>query len=406
MPAMIAGGLVGGISPGVGRNKTDSNKLTDAGSLPPEPNVQNELNEYLSSTENLSQNTAGVNEPVMPRGNEGFDVKVGDVFVDADGVRHTVIKAGKNGLGLRSTSGKKSGMRYTDFESSGFRQLAPEEVRAGVGIPSIDGMFGPAYQGYEGKPVAAAAKVLKEKTGEVKKAFHDPEGEPIDFVYGQLGKEGFGLAHIAEKHGKKIVVRLPQIVNDGKKVVAPDHRVLYVLGDEVVTVRENWNNQEKRWLVTAYDKGSPSNFKGNVPSSYGRTSDVDHFSPRDDSPSGLNGIINERLSNNPDSVKNLNSISALGHEPDMPQGNETSNVKIGDVKKLVEHALGIPVREGQIRSKKIGGFISANPYNKQKNDIIRAKYRNDIATLLHEFGHVTCHIYRLTKSGNSIFCLG
>ena len=258
---MIAGGLVGGISPGVGRNKTDSNKLTDAGSLPPEPNVQNELNEYLSSTENLSQNTAGVNEPVMPRGNEGFDVKVGDVFVDADGVRHTVIKAGKNGLGLRSTSGKKSGMRYTDFESSGFRQLAPEEVRAGVGIPSIDGMFGPAYQGYEGKPVAAAAKVLKEKTGEVKKAFHDPEGEPIDFVYGQLGKEGFGLAHIAEKHGKKIVVRLPQIVNDGKKVVAPDHRVLYVLGDEVVTVRENWNNQEKRWLVTAYDKGSPQILK-------------------------------------------------------------------------------------------------------------------------------------------------
>ena len=84
----------------------------------------------------------------------------------------------------------------------------------------------------------------------------------------------------------------------------------------------------------------------------------------------------------------------------MPQRNETSDVKIGDVKKLVEQALGIPVREGQVRSKKFGGFISSNPYNRQKNDIIRAKYRNDIATLLNEFGHGTYHICQLTKSAN------
>ena len=50
----------------------------------------------------------------------------------------------------------------------------------------------------------------------------------------------------------------------------------------------------------------------------------------------------------------------------MPQGNETSNVKIGDVKKLVEQALGIHVREGQVRSKKIGKYISANTHSKDK----------------------------------------
>ena len=50
----------------------------------------------------------------------------------------------------------------------------------------------------------------------------------------------------------------------------------------------------------------------------------------------------------------------------MPQRNETSDVKIGDVTKLVEQALGIPVRDGQVMSKKFGGFISANTHSKDK----------------------------------------
>ncbi len=95
--------------------------------------------------------------------------------------------------------------------------------------------------------------------------------------------------------GKKILIRLP-------------NTDVYRLGNEVVTVKQQWDGQYKRWLVTAYDKGNPSNFKNNVPFSYGRSTDVDQFSPRDDSPSGLNGIIDERLSDNSDNVKELNNI--------------------------------------------------------------------------------------------------
>ena len=372
VPAMIAGGLMGAVSPGLGRKK--------------------------DGTETARPHAAEGQE--VFRGGDGVEMmadsrpQVGDVFVDEAGMRHTVLKTGKDGLALEAATGKKSGMRYRDFESRGFRRLSPDEVSSGVGVPSLEGVFGPSYQEYEGKPIAAAAKVLKEKTGEVRRAFLDPEGEPLDFIYGKPGKEGFGLAHIAEKHGKKIIVRLPQIVGGGKKIVAPDHRVLYVLGDEMVTVRENWDNQKKRWLVTAYDKSDPSNFKKNDPFSYGRTSDVDQFSPRDDSPSGLNGIIEERLSNNSDNVnvEALSSASRAGFEPRMPEGTLDSKRKISEIRSIIEDAVGIPVRERQVRVKNALGYID------HLHEVIRSKSYNDVSTLLHEFGHAVDKRFKLSES--------
>ena len=77
---------------------------------------------------------------------------------------------------------------------------------------------------------------------------------------------------------------------------------------------QQWNGQYKRWVVTAYKKDGNPSFKNNVPFSYGRSTDVDQFSPRDDSPSGLNGIIDKTLSGNSESVNNLNSIQRFAHE--------------------------------------------------------------------------------------------
>ncbi|MPN26948.1 hypothetical protein SDC9_174374 [bioreactor metagenome] len=141
-------------------------------------------------------------------------------------MRHTVKKVGSTGLGLEAATGKKSGMTFEKFEGMGMQKLTPQEIAGGKGIPSIEGIFGPAYDGYEGKPIAAASKLLKEKTGEVKNAFTDPDGENIDYTYGKLGEEGYGIGHIAEKHGKKILVRIPEVVLNGKKIRTSDNRVI------------------------------------------------------------------------------------------------------------------------------------------------------------------------------------
>ena len=99
-------------------------------------------------------------------------------------------------------------------------------------------------------------------------------------------------------------------------------------------------------------------------------------------PDDLN-VKNLSSAYNSDNVNELNSIQRFAHEPVMPRGNEVSDVKVGDVKRLISEALGVPVREGQIRKKGLGGFISYNLYNGEKNEIVRIRARNANSTFLY-----------------------
>ena len=309
--------------------------------------------------------------------------QVGDVFIGEDGVRHTVIKTGKEGLALLSATGRKPGMTYEKFNSLAFRRLSQQEIESGVGIPNIEGVFGPIYKEYEGKPISAIAKLLKEKTGEVKNAIYNKEGEGIDFIYGATGKNGYGIGHIAEKHGKKILVRLPQIVKNGEKNITPEGDVRYNLGTEIVVTKAQWNGQNKRWVITAYDK--------NVPSSYGRSTHVDQFSPRNDSSSGLDET-NKTLPNALSAVNTLSGSSESFFEPPMPEGTLNSKRKVNEVRQIIERVTGIPVREGQVRKKNTLGYID------HLHGVIRSKSPNDIATLLHEFGHAIDNKFKLSQN--------
>lgn len=68
-------------------------------------------------------------------------------------------------------------------------------------------------------------------------------------------------------------------------------------------------------------------------------------------------------------------------EPKMPQGTGTSSPKVNEIRRIIERVTGIPVREGQVRMKDTLGYID------HLHEVIRSKSPNDIATMLHEFGH-------------------
>ncbi len=155
-------------------------------------------------------------------------------------------------------------------------------------------------------------------------------------------------------------------------MVKPNHeQIEYVYGSEKVVVNSLWRGNKKRWVVTAYDSNVPPNPVGKKLSpDSGRTIDMDLFSPQDDSLRGPDDNFDKRLSNNSDNVNELNSIQRFAHEPVMPRGDEVSDVKAGDVKRLISEALGVPVREGQIRKKGLGRFISCNPYNGKKMKLL------------------------------------
>ncbi len=119
---------------------------------------------------------------------------------------------------------------------------------------SASSVFGESFSEFSGKPEKAIEKLMSEKTGYVPAAMHKEGIGYITFVYGESGDRGFGLAHIAEKHGKEILNEIPEIIKNGD--IDDRHKRLgrlYVVSqDKKVVIRLDWDKEEVNWLATAF----------------------------------------------------------------------------------------------------------------------------------------------------------
>lgn len=135
----------------------------------------------------------------------------------------------------------------------------------GFNQPDGDGssggdVFGEAYPEYAGRPKEAIEKLLWEKKGHVPAAIHKDGIGDIDFVWGEDGPQGYGLAHIIERRtleghdGIEFVQSIPKIIENGD--VDYRHQKLgrlYVTSkDKKVAIRLDWNGTERNWLATAF----------------------------------------------------------------------------------------------------------------------------------------------------------
>lgn len=120
------------------------------------------------------------------------------------------------------------------------------------------GPFGPVHEQFLHDARGAVARLMADQDGEAVAALHHPDVGDIDLVWGKApsqGQEGYGLAKIAAKH--------PEVLGDlqgflGRLSVDPERsganrvRLRDKTGEAVVSL--NWFGQEKRWLLTAYEK--------------------------------------------------------------------------------------------------------------------------------------------------------
>lgn len=120
---------------------------------------------------------------------------------------------------------------------------------------TISEFFGVPYSEYTGKPKEAIEKLIKEQQGFVPAAIHKDGIGYIDFVYGKGGITGYGLAHIIEKHGIDIAKALPDLIDRGTVDNSQSHlgRSFIYSDDKKVVISLNYLNQERIWLLTAYD---------------------------------------------------------------------------------------------------------------------------------------------------------
>ena len=108
---------------------------------------------------------------------------------------------------------------------------------------------------YSGRPEQAIEKLMKEKNGFVPAAIHKEGIGDIDLVYGKGGVTGYGLAHIAEKHGEEIVNKLPNLISNGDVDNSQAHlgRSFIYSDDKKVVISLTYLTSERIWLLTAYD---------------------------------------------------------------------------------------------------------------------------------------------------------
>lgn len=94
--------------------------------------------------------------------------------------------------------------------------------------------------------------------GEIKSAFNKVGIGRIDIVFGKSGEKGFGLAHIEDIH-PGFSKQLPRVIEKGNVFTqAKDRKIIVVPhedGDEIVSVKLDWDGKEKNWILTGYKKG-------------------------------------------------------------------------------------------------------------------------------------------------------
>ncbi|MCA1989608.1 MAG: hypothetical protein LDL07_10775, partial [Desulfarculus sp.] len=137
-----------------------------------------------------------------------------------------------------------------------YQEPGTQALAESVAVP---GPFGPVFTGFVNRPDDAIAHLMKLRTGEAVGALSRPETGAVDLVWGEGGPRGFGLAHILEKHGEEVVREIPRIFASGEVIQVPKRpgRLYVETPGHMAVIRLDWDGQEKRWLVTAYDKKAP-----------------------------------------------------------------------------------------------------------------------------------------------------
>ena len=193
-----------------------------------------------------------------------------------------------------------------------------------------DNGFGLRYNKFAGDGDKAIEYLLKRGGGEVEGAVKSPAVENItgdgnvDFVYGKTGDNGYGLAHIVEKHGEGVVKKIPSILENGKVVDDPrytnSNRITLVSDDNTGAVRLGWDGNKKQWVVTAYE-GLPYSSAPSVTNQIADNAVLRGSSVQEPSGATVDSII-------PQNKQNVNNAN---EEPFMAYGE--SGLATGQTKK-------------------------------------------------------------------------
>ena len=199
------------------------------------------------------------------------------------------------------------------------------------------GAFGNIYTQFKGKAKEAIQFLLEKKEGEAVAALHHPEIGDIDLVWGKEGtgkSDGFGLAKLAKYH-PEVLDNLQEILDEMKVTQRSENRVQLESDTHQAAVRLTWDNVNKNWLLTAFEK------KNSVFDNTTDTGETSNGGKRNDTATPQNTVSNSK-------------VTDISTEE---QKNEVENV--GGAQKQGGTSLNKQVQEAEAE-------VNVNPTEKQK----------------------------------------
>lgn len=153
---------------------------------------------------------------------------------------------------------ERNAERQMTAEEREFFEERPSRKLFSLGDGKVD------FAEFRGKPEGAIEKLLQEKSGYVSGAIYKEGIGDIDFIYGEPGKNGYGLAHIIERrnqqgiNGEEFVREIPKIINQGVvyDILGVNDRKYILSSDKETIIRLDLDGEKRNWLLTAYMKKS------------------------------------------------------------------------------------------------------------------------------------------------------
>ncbi len=146
-----------------------------------------------------------------------------------------------------------------------YKKVRSEQEESGNGSsdnlqPIATGDFGPIYDQFVGKPQEAIDFLLSKRNGEAVGALHHRDVGAIDLVWGKEGtskSDGYGLSKLVKFH-PEVLENLQEILDDTQVVKRTENRVQLESEKYKAAVRLTWDGQRKNWLLTAFQKETPT----------------------------------------------------------------------------------------------------------------------------------------------------
>lgn len=162
----------------------------------------------------------------------------------------------------RAAAAMDGGDGSGNFNHAGRPSKVGGSAEGGSSNTSEDVFFGPAFKEYSGKPEQALEHLLKVKKGHVPAAIYKEGIGHIDFVYGEGGAYGYGLAHIIEQRDKEgidgmaFVRSIPALVQKGELNRKNERfgRIYVETQKTQVVIRLDYDKEDRKWLLTSFIK--------------------------------------------------------------------------------------------------------------------------------------------------------